>query len=104
MEREVKIYLGGDALVTALGHGVDENFSAMAQGQIGLHPIESPCRLAAAGKIDAELLQTSALEHYTPLESLMIRCVQVHKSTLQRMTVSWYLPPQKVMSICWNRI
>lgn len=76
MEREVKIYLGGDALVTALGHGVDENFSAMAQGQIGLHPIESPCRLAAAGKIDAELLQTSALEHYTPLESLMIRCVQ----------------------------
>ena len=36
MEREVKIYLGGDALVTALGHGVDENFSAMAQGQIGL--------------------------------------------------------------------
>lgn len=76
MEREVKIYLGGDALVTALGHGVDENFSAMAQGQIGLHPIESPCRLAAAGKIDVELLQTSVLEHYTPLESLMIRCVQ----------------------------
>lgn len=108
MEREVKIYLGGDALVTALGHGVDENFSAMAQGQIGLHPIESPCRLAAAGKIDAELLQTSALEHYTPLESLMIRCVQEIATGSQIDPAAddclLVFATTKVMSICWNRI
>lgn len=74
MERAIKSYLGGDALVTALGWGTEVNFHALQAGSCGLRSVETPVPLAAAGAIDPTLMHRLAITGYTPLESLMIRC------------------------------
>ena len=56
MERAVRTYLAGDALLTSLGDGTGENIRAIEAGTCGLRSVETPCPLAAAGKIDPAML------------------------------------------------
>lgn len=76
MERAVRTYLAGDALLTSLGDGTGENIRAIEAGTCGLRSVESPCPLAAAGKIDPAIRRRIAIDGYTPLESAMIHCAR----------------------------
>ena len=74
MERPIRTYLGGDALLTALGYGTEANYRAIEAGCCGLRPDAVSSGLAAAGRIDPALMRSLAIEGYTLLESAMIRC------------------------------
>lgn len=74
MERPVKVYLGGDAVLTSLGYGTEANFRALEQGCCGLRPDAVLPKLAAAGRIDPARMRVLAVDGCTPLESAMIRC------------------------------
>ena len=76
MERPIRIYLGGDALLTSLGYGTEENFHAFQAGCCGLRPDAMLPKLPVAGRIDPARMQSLAIEGYTPLESAMIRCAE----------------------------
>ena len=76
MERPIRIYLGGDSLLTSLGYGTQEHFRALEAGCCGLRPDVRLPKLAAAGRIDPDRMRNLAVEGYTPLESAMIRCAE----------------------------
>lgn len=76
MERPLKVYFGGNTLLTCLGFGVEENFLAMKAGKIGLRQDKTLPKLAAAGRIDPKLMESLAISGYTALESAMIHCAK----------------------------
>lgn len=76
MEHRIATYLGGDAMLTALGSDTQESFRALAEGRCGLHPVGRPCPLEAAGSFAPGLLEALALEGLTPLESALVHCAE----------------------------
>ena len=76
MEHRIATYLGGDAMVTALGGDTQSTFDAIEAHRCGLHPVEQPCPLAAAGQIAPELLDALRIEGLTPLESALVHCAK----------------------------
>ena len=83
MERPIRVYLGGDALLTSLGYGTEENFRAFEARCCGLHPDPVLPQLAAAGRIARAQMQSLAIEGYTPLECAMIRCAAAAAASTQ---------------------
>lgn len=65
-----KTYWVQESIITALGIGKEEHLEALEKKQTGLQK----CRDYWAGKIDWSRIQL--LPQYTPLESLMIQCIQ----------------------------